>query len=344
MAKKKQSGIVEEVEDFISRYVVIPEGPYKRVLALFVIHTWQFATDDKIGARTSPILYINSPEKQSGKSRLLEVLEVLVANPMRSTNVTSAVLFHAIEKMQPTLLLDEVDAIWHGTKNEELRGILNGGYKEGGHVWRMDKGEPRAFNTFSPKVLAGINNGYLPDTIADRAIPVTLLRKKESDKVEQFFSLEVKDEIEPFLDEMAVWAYENEEKLRYHTPKKIEHASDRQWEIAMPLVSIGELLGVDDVHEVMGEILKEEIERDTESPREHLLRKIRDLFELKQTTKLFTQDIVDHMDRKDFTSAKSVATILNGDFGIESRSVRVGNRVKRGYLYSDFQDAFDRLI
>jgi hypothetical protein len=40
------------------------------------------------------------------------------------------------------------------------------------------------FRVFCPKVLAGI--GTLPDTIADRAVPIRLKRRQRNESVERF--------------------------------------------------------------------------------------------------------------------------------------------------------------
>jgi len=333
--------MVNDIKDFISRFVIVPEDDQLTVLALWIIHTWGFTSEVK-AARTSPYIYISSAEKQSGKSLLLEVVELLVCNPMRSTNVTSSVLFRAIDKFEPTLLLDEVDAIWAGQRHEDLRGILNGGYKEGGKVWRMDKGEPTAFNTFCPKVLAGINNGYLPDTIADRCIPITLKRKKQSESVEQFFSLELEEEVEALVSKICDWTSENAEKLRYKKPKRLDKITDRQWEIAMPLISISELLKVKNGREAVANLLSQKIERNTESPREELLGKVRELFESVGRDKVFTYEIIDYMDGKYWTP-RNIANIM-GEFMVQPKPVRVGNEVKRGYSIDQFEDLFETCL
>jgi hypothetical protein len=333
--------MVEEIKKFISRFVIVPNDDQLTTLAIWVVHTWGFAGDTK-ASRTTPYIYISSAEKQSGKSLLLEVLELIVCNPMRSTNVTSAVLFRAIDKFEPTLLLDEVDAIWAGQRHEELRGILNGGYKEGGQVWRIHKGEPHPFNTFSPKILAGINNGYLPDTIADRCIPITLKRKKVKDKVEPFFSLELEKEVDSLIEKVALWAEQNSETLRYHKPKRLKNITDRQWEISMPLVSIGEILEVESARSAISALLAEKIERNTESPREELLGRLRELFDLKDRNKVFTYEIIDFMESKTWTP-KNIAAVL-AEFQVEPKPVRVGNEVKRGYSIDQFEDIFDRCL
>ena len=131
LKKRDNDSILTKVEDYIKRFVVLPHEHQSTVLSTWVIHTWAFEH-----ARTTPYLYVHSPEKQSGKSLLLDVLSTVVPEPMATIDATGPVIFHAIETLQPTLMFDEVDAIWSGAKNDGLRGVLNGGYKLGGKVYR----------------------------------------------------------------------------------------------------------------------------------------------------------------------------------------------------------------
>jgi len=72
---------------------------------------------------------------------------------------------------------------------EALRGVLNCGYRRGGVasicVGKGTDIEARDFSTFCAKALAGI--GHLPDTVADRSIPIRLKRKAPGEgEVERF--------------------------------------------------------------------------------------------------------------------------------------------------------------
>jgi hypothetical protein len=127
-------------------------------------------------------LAITSAEKESGKTRLLEVFETLVANPWFTGKVSAAVLTRKIDAQHPTLLLDESDAAFGGDKEyaEALRGVLNTGHRKGGKssccVGQGANTTFRDFSTFCPKAIAGI--GKLPDTVAGRAISVRLKRAR----------------------------------------------------------------------------------------------------------------------------------------------------------------------
>ena len=132
---------------------------------------------------------------------MLEVIEFTAKDALLTSNISAAALYRVMDSRHPTLLIDEIDAVFPSRKGsgdpsrEEFRALLNNGYKKGGKVFRM--GGPRhdqlqEFSAFGPKGLAGI--GELPDTIADRAIPIRLQRKPRSVKVSRWRRRLVKEE------------------------------------------------------------------------------------------------------------------------------------------------------
>jgi hypothetical protein len=120
--------VLDRILVFIRRFVSLTEAQ-ARIVVLWAAHTHAFDAAD-----ATPYLAINSAEKQSGKTRLLELCETLVANPWLTGRVTPAVLVRKIDKVLPTLLLDESDAAFGGEKDAEtLRGVLNTGHRRGGN-------------------------------------------------------------------------------------------------------------------------------------------------------------------------------------------------------------------
>ena len=168
-------------------------------------------------ARATPYVLTISPEKRSGKTRVLEVAELVVREPVRAANITAAGVFQAIEKWTPTLLVDEIDAVFRSKSEqaEALRGVLNAGNRRGSHVIRGSQdGEPVRFGTFCPKMLAGINTGKLPDTIRDRSIVLSMERRRAGEKVDDLFPAELADQLDELRRRLEDWAAENIERLR----------------------------------------------------------------------------------------------------------------------------------
>ena len=150
-----------------------------RYRALWVVHTYLL---DCFGI--SPRLAITSPEKGCGKTTPLDVLSQLVWRPLPTANASAAAIFRVVELQRPTLLIDEADTFL--PENEELRGILNSGHRQGGSVIRTvgEEFEPRSFSTYSACAIALI--GRLPATLADRSVPIELRRRRTTNQSSRF--------------------------------------------------------------------------------------------------------------------------------------------------------------
>lgn len=182
--EQETGALLEHIRHFVRRFLVISDAQAV-ALCLFILYT--YATEQ---FECAPYLQITSAEKRSGKSRLLEVLALLVNRPWLTARASAAALVRKLHQAHPTLLLDESDAAFSGDKeySEALRGVLNAGHRKGGKVSLcLGKGcdiKVVDLVVFGPKVIAGI--GRLPDTVADRAIPLQLHRKGPSENVERF--------------------------------------------------------------------------------------------------------------------------------------------------------------
>lgn len=229
------------LSEFIRRYIALTPAEAD-VIALWIVHTHCFEA-----AQDTPYMAITSAEKQCGKSRLLELLELLVLRPWLTGSVSAAVLYRTIADLHPTLLLDESDATFNGNREfgEALRGVLNSGHHIGGKASRCERAGDtfirRDFDTFCPKAIAGI--GKLPDTVADRSIPIRLKRKAPGAILERFRRRDVKPEAEQLCGQIAEWLTEHSERLVTMRPELPDALSDRQQDGAEPLLAIADAVG-----------------------------------------------------------------------------------------------------
>jgi hypothetical protein len=147
--------LLEGACHFIRRFLVISNAQAV-ALCLFVLYT--YAAEE---FECAPYLQITSAEKRSGKSRLLEVLALLVNKPWLTSRTSAAALVRKLHQSRPTLLLDESDAAFSGDKeySEVLRGVLNAGHRKGGKAslcfGRGCDIKVVDLDVFGPKVIAG---------------------------------------------------------------------------------------------------------------------------------------------------------------------------------------------
>ena len=173
--------VIRDIEDMVARVMVMrPE--YITAVAYYCLASWFVEYLDY-----SPYLVITAPDRECGKSKLLNLIGKLVRRPYSMAGAPSdSSVFRIIEQNTPTLLMDEVDT--YLSKSKELQGILNGGIdRENAFVTRSEgtsSADMRAvrFSTFGFKVLSGIGSDKSGDALVSRAIIVKLDRKKATDK------------------------------------------------------------------------------------------------------------------------------------------------------------------
>ena len=140
---------------------------------------------------STPRLFFSSAEPASGKSRALEVTELLVPNPMTAINVTPAYLFRKVGAEEgATILFDEIDTVFgpKAKENEEVRGLLNAGHRRGAKAGRcVARGQAvmtEEIPAYAAVAMAG--RGWLPDTIMTRAVLIRMRRRNQGESVEPF--------------------------------------------------------------------------------------------------------------------------------------------------------------
>jgi len=142
---------------FTRRFVFMSE-PQARVVVLWIAHTYVIAAVD-----ATPYLSITSPEKRSGKTRLLEVLATVAPKPWLTGRVTAAVLVRKIDGERPTLLLDESDAAFAGQKEYAERFRLRKVVAEAARLRAQ-------LQTWAAAAVEGLRDAEptLPDELTDR--------------------------------------------------------------------------------------------------------------------------------------------------------------------------------
>jgi hypothetical protein len=235
--------VLDEVAAFLSRFSVFPDEHCVPTVALWLAHT--HAVDSFY---ITPRLVLDSAEPGSGKTRVLEVAAQLVASPEMTISASPAALFRMVAAGPITILFDEVDAIFNqnGGSNEDLRALLNSGYKRGATVARC-VGDAKAmkvqrFPVFAPAALAGIA-GAMPDTITTRAVTIHMRRRRVDQTVEQFRLRTVETQAEPLREHLRTWMTSLAGRLGGVEPAIPDGVTDRAAEVWEPLLAIADEAG-----------------------------------------------------------------------------------------------------
>ena len=338
--------LLTELTRTFPRFLALPDGA-AMALALWVLHS--HAHD---AATVSPILGVVSPQKRCGKTTLLHLLGSVVPRPVFASNITGPALFRGVEMWQPTLLVDEADSFLRD--REDLRGILNSGHhKAGAFVMRTvgDEHEPRLFSTWSAKAVALI--GSLPDTLMDRAIEVSMRRRRPGETVERL-RLDRLPELEPVRRQAWTWAQANLGALKDAEPSVPEGLNDRQADNWRPLLSIAERIGGPWPERARGAARHLSGTAEDDEAGTLLLEDLRTLFDDRRVDRLPSSEIVEALARMEERpwpewrrgqplTARSLARLLK-PYGVTPTLYRMGPDRARGYDRGDLEESWTRYL
>ena len=338
---------VRDLEAFLVRYVVLPRKT-ALPLALWIIATYIFEVFDAFA-----YLAVSSPLPQCGKTRLLEILEMVVSNPRRASNISEAALFRVIEKSKPTLMLDEAETLKGKSERAQyLRQILNAGNRQGGSVTRcVGQGasfDVKEFSVFCPKVVCGI--GTFPQTIADRAICVPMQRRKKGDSIQRLSVRAIKLEGGTLRCRASAFASQRRVEIEVaYESTALEFLGDRDADSWAPLFAVLAVADPARLSELRdcAEILAGAKVSDA-ADESLLLRLLRDLSTVwpESDPYAFSEVLKDRLcaiedgpwSEIKLTQCK-LARFLRG-FRLHSATVRIGEETRKGYSREAFEAAF----
>lgn len=353
------AALLDDVVAFLRRFVSFTSPSQADILALWIAHTHAIEA-----AYSTPYLYITSVEPGSGKTRTSEVAELLVRAPLPAAHISAPALFQSLAA-EPTLILDEVDALWTrrgGDTTEALRAVLNAGYRRGRPVRRGTKqGQPVSYETFCPKALIGIDNRALPQTIRDRCIRLELRRRRpDEEPLDPFIARFITPEADALKERIATWITGVLDDLHVARPALPEELDDRAQEISDPLLAIADVAG-GAWPERGRSAVRGLLGNRTEAVASHgilLLRDIRDMFDAEAADRMPSTRLVEQLNglevapwgtwrragSADGLNPRQLALML-GDYGIEPKSVRMPEgTTPKGYYRADFEDAWARYL
>jgi Protein of unknown function (DUF3631) len=301
----------------------------------------------------SPILFVASPERESGKTTLMGVISFLVRRSLVSVGISAAALYRSIEKWNPTFVIDEADEAF--IDNPELRQVVNSGWTRGQGVVRCDPDthEPRKYPTFCPKAIAMKGKGA-PDTIRSRAIDIDMVRRTRAEPVADFSHLDDAG-FQQIRSQLARWADDHGEALVAATPSMPDGFMNRlaaNWKL---MFAIADTLG-----EEAGRRGREAASRvvgvtDVTSTGVALLQEIKTIFDRSTLDYVTSKTLLAELtadpeeqwaeygrSRKPITE-REVAQLLH-QYRIFSRNVGPKDARAKGYRKVDFADAWGRYL
>ena len=346
-----QVDVIDGAESFIRRFCILADAAY------LPLGVWAVATHMPDAFDTFPYFALLSPAKRCGKTRALEVLELLTSNAWRGTSATSAALFRMMEDV-PTLLLDEVEALGNSKPSESAQAVLavlNAGHRKGATVPRCvgPEHEVRHFPVYGPKAFAAI--GTLPDTLADRCIHITMQRRTPSQSIDRFLQGRAKADAEPIRESLAEWAETCKESVRqaYESMDDLKFLSDRDADLWMPLFAVCTVAAPERLGELRRcAVVLSGVKAAGDVEDSLPLKLLADVQKVWRTEadRMTTATLLQRL--KEITESPWGASELNANrlsamlrpFEIASRQIRIGNETAKGYLRTSLNEAFSRYL
>ena len=343
------------VESYLRRFVAYPHEHAVAAHTLWIAHTHLFGC-----ASTTPRLAFMSAEPESGKTRALEVSELLVNEPLMGFSMSPAVLIRLVSIRPRGVLYDEIDAVYGSKKsqddNSDLVAFMNAGYRRGAKSYRCATGknskhEPEEFDAFAPIALSGLRD--LPRALATRSLIIRMRRRAPGEKIEDFTFEDNAHEAVPIKEALEQWCAQHEPNIE-RKPALPDGVRDRAADMWRPLLAIADVAGgdwPDRGRDAAVYFTQANAQDEAKSYGVELLEHIRDAFG--ETDKLHTMTLLDRIISREESpwadirgkplDSRGLATRLR-PYGIKSREVRIGERVSKGYYAADFHDDWNRYL
>ena len=349
-------GVIEETEEFLTDFIVLPEFT-PTIISAWIAAAWLCDAWDRF-----PHLSIYSPEKRCGKTRLLEVLNLIVPSPLSTSSISPAALYRFIggAKRRPTIILDEAQSLSRARSEsgEVIRELLNAGIEKHAKVIRCGgkkMTEVIEFPTYSPKVFAQI--GEPEGVLADRSLPIRMRRKTKEDIVQRLRLREVEPRARALRKRLEQWAEESEKDARdvYSWIDPLEIENDRMADLLMPLQTVLVLEGGDqeDILTMYAATLDERDQKqESQSWGVRLLRACREIFHEVKSSFIPTATLIEKLkareeepwyrwNKGEGITPESLAKLLR-PYDVNPQHNKT--RTQRGYHASDFGEAWTRYL
>lgn len=373
-----QKNILDDVYDYVGRFIAYPSEHAKVADVAWIAHTYLTKQFEELGY-TTPRLLIISPAKRSGKSRFIDITALLVQSPDSMISPSPASLYTSIEcsEVIPTLLIDEVGRILERKDISEFLTIVEAGFQPGRTIPRVTfntegKRKLERFKVYAPMLMAGIDNGRMPDTITDRSI-ILRMRRNIGARL-SYRPRRHAAEGQALAEKLAVWATEVIDRVKEIEPVMPDQLNDREQDKWEPLFIVGQLADVTDVTDVTNvtavsggwldrirlaalDLSKEDKDTEETSKSELMLKDIDNVFrnnDFGKIDRIKTVEILSKLNNIDESpwSTYNYGKPLEGGglarilkpYHIRPRTIRFDKDTDKGYYKSDFEDAFKRYL
>lgn len=229
------SNLVSEIDAYIYRYVDLTEN-FRKIVAYYVLLTWVYDAFNEL-----PYLRLRG-DFGSGKTRALFVIGSICYKAFFASGAsTVSPIFHILDSFRGTLIVDEADFRFSDEKAELVK-ILNNGNVRGFPVLRTvvtpkHEFNPRAFNVFSPKIVA-MRHGFEDQALESRFITEEMGQRQLRDDIPINLPDKQKEEALALRNKLLSYRFAHLSKITVDASLVDPDLSPRANQILVPLLSI----------------------------------------------------------------------------------------------------------
>lgn len=338
--------LLTELVETVKKYV-ITDNEIIVVVVLWCILTWCM---DMV--YYAPILHITSCEKQSGKTKLLNILKRLSFSPEIVSSITDAALFRKISEHQNTLLFDQLgkDFLKHKkVKDIFVNGVINDGRTSSCCVGKDNN--PKPYRLWGAKAICSL--GVLPKEMNAFSIVLPLRKKLKNERIIDIISSnpEIWDKL---IAKIARFVENNKGVIATIEVPCVEELTDTMNDYWSPLLKIALSAGENWFERAKKAAISLTGEDETENNNIELLKVIKTIFDEKQGNNIGSDELCTILNEqypalKNLNKGKELiprglANILR-EFGISSKTVNLSSNKKlKGYQVKQFTDIFNKYL
>lgn len=343
------AAILDQCRSFIGRFCTMPDPGALDLAVLWAAHTHAVDQNDRLAYDTSPRLMFSSEGPGSGKSRALELVQLLAHNGQLVCDPTAPSFAQLASEQRATILVDEMDMlIGRGNGKADLRSLFNASYKRKTAIWSR-AGKP-ALPIFAAVAFAGMGATFRSAPVLSALRSRTLVIEMVPCTPPESYRPRVHDPLADALrSELAKWVGRNTSRIIESLPDMPEGISDRAAELAEPLIMLATIAGghwPETARNAIRELLLGQTDEPDPLPlSEQLLRDIREVFQ--DSTQLGTVDLVEALCAlstspwaslwpSPVSAPKDLAGMLE-PLGISPTRIREDGVQIRGYLRAAFE-------
>lgn len=339
--------LLVELVETVKQYIVADDEVIT-VLVLWCIFTWCMDI-----VYYAPILHITSSEKQSGKTKLLNITKRLTCSPKIVSSITKAALFRKVSERQDTLLFDKLEKTF--LKQKDVINMFVSGFIDDGRsiICCIGKGnDPKPYCTWGAKAICSL--GMLPKEINAVSIVLPLKRKSKNEKIIDIISSnpEIWNKL---TNKIAKFVEDNKEMIATIEVPYVEELTDTLNDYWSSLFKIALTVNVNWFEKAKKAAISLTCgDHQIEGSNIELLKAIKTIFDEKQERNISSDELCitlnkQHPNLKILNKGKELtprglANILK-EFSITPNTVNLSsNKKRKGYKLKQFTDIFDNYL